>query len=99
MQNYLMATSFGWVKVKFIFQPLFYQLTNIIIPDPVFENVFNPSGTTYNYSQIFDAIRYLEIVNNYRANNPTATAKLFLYTPGVGIGDPSKWKWIFILKN
>lgn len=76
-----------------------YINTFTAIPDPVFENVFNPFGTTYNYSQIFDAIRYLEIVNNYRANNPTATAKLFLYTPGVGIGDPSKWKWIFILKN
>ena len=65
----------------------------------VFENVYNPNNTNYNYPEIFNAIRYLEIVNQYRASNPNATVKLFLYTPGVGIGDPSQWKWIFIIKN
>ncbi len=69
------------------------------IPDPVFENIYNPSNTNYNYSQIFNSIRYLGIVNEYRGTNPNATVKLFLYTPGVGVGDPSKWKWIFIFKN
>jgi hypothetical protein len=73
--------------------------TLVLIADPVFENVYNPDNTNYNYSEIFNAIRYLEIVNQYRASNPNATVKLFLYTPGVGVGDPSQWKWIFIIKN
>ncbi len=78
-----------------------YNYINTLVPiaDPVFENVFNPENANYNYSEIFDSIRYLEIVNQYRASNPNATVKLFLYTPGVGIGDPSLWKWIFIIKN
>jgi hypothetical protein len=78
-----------------------YNFINTLVPiaDPVFENVYNPNNTNYNYPEIFNAIRYLEIVNQYRASNPNATVKLFLYTPGVGIGDPSQWKWIFIIKN
>jgi hypothetical protein len=78
-----------------------YIFLNTLVPiaDPVFENVYNPDNTNYNYSEIFNAIRYLEIVNQYRASNPNATVKLFLYTPGVGVGDPSQWKWIFIIKN
>jgi hypothetical protein len=78
-----------------------YNFINTLVPiaDPVFENVYNPDNTNYNYSEIFNAIRYLEIVNQYRASNPNATVKLFLYTPGVGVGDPTQWKWIFIIKN
>lgn len=78
-----------------------YNFLNTLVPisDPVFENVYNPDNTNYNYPEIFNPIRYLEIVNQYRASNPNATVKLFLYTPGVGIGDPSLWKWIFIIKN
>ena len=78
-----------------------YLFLNTLVPiaDPVFENVYNPNNTNYNYSEIFNSIRYLDIVNQYRASNPNATVKLFLYTPGVGFGDPSQFKWIFIIKN
>ncbi|MFZ4106704.1 hypothetical protein [Flavobacterium sp.] len=76
-----------------------YINTLVPIPDPLFENIYNPNNTNYNYSQIFDSIRYLGIVNEYRGSNPNASVKLFLYTPGVGVGDPTKWKWIFIIKN
>jgi hypothetical protein len=69
------------------------------IPDPIFENIYNPNNVNYNYSEIYNSIRYLGIVNEYRGSNPNASIKLFLYTPGVGVGDPTKWKWIFILKN
>ncbi len=76
-----------------------YIDTLVPIQDPLFENIYNPNNTNYDYSQIFNSIRYLGIVNEYRSDNPNATVKLFLYTPGVGVGDPSKWKWIFIIKN
>jgi hypothetical protein len=70
------------------------------IPMPVIENIL---GTTnppnINYDSVVNQLLYLEKVNDYRASNPTAKVKIFLYTPGVGVGNPATWKWIVMFKN
>lgn len=70
-----------------------------VTPEAGFENVFNPSEQVYDYTQPWSHVQGLVKVRQYLQTNPTATVKLFLYTPSVGIGDPADWDWIIILKN
>lgn len=64
-----------------------------------FENIFNPYNETYNYTPVWLAIQNLTKVREFLESNPNARVKLFKYTPGIGIGNPAKYKWIIILKN
>ncbi|NUY81145.1 hypothetical protein HUK80_09590 [Flavobacterium sp. MAH-1] len=64
-----------------------------------FENVFNPSGQEFDYNQPWSHVQGLVKVRQYLQSNPEASAKIFLYTPSVGIGNPADWDWIIILKN
>lgn len=73
--------------------------TFVAVPQPVFENVFNPNNSVYSYEDVWSSVAYLEKVNQYRNSNPNATVKIFLYTPSVGIGNPADWKWILVFKN
>ncbi len=73
--------------------------TLVAVPQPVFENVFNPNNTVYSYEAVWSSVAYFEKVNQYRNSNPNATVKIFLYTPSVGIGNPADWKWILVFKN
>lgn len=52
-----------------------------------------------DYQSIWSAIDNLALVKQYRQSNPSAKVHLFLYTPGVGVGDPAEWDWYVILKN
>lgn len=70
-----------------------------IVPASGFENVFNPDNTTYDYGSVWLNVQGLVKVREYLLSNPTATVKLFLYTPSVGIGNPEEWDWIIIMKN
>ncbi|MDR6969491.1 hypothetical protein J2X31_003524 [Flavobacterium arsenatis] len=75
-------------------------LTNdFVFPTEGFENVFNPNQETYDYQTVWSAVQSLVKVREYLFSNPDATAKIFLYTPSVGIGNPAEWDWIIILKN
>lgn len=78
-----------------------FNLINTLVapPMPIFENLHNISNVAYNYQPIWNAIAYLEKVNQYIGSNPTATVKIFQYTPDVGIGNPANWKWIIFIKN
>lgn len=83
-----------------------YALTADYYNEPVYENIFDPNVypaniplPLYDYSVIWTQIQGLVKVREYRNANPSATLKLFLYQPSVGIGDPATWKWIIILKN
>lgn len=64
-----------------------------------FENIFNPDNQTYNYTPIWLKVQSYAKVREYLKSNPSATAKIFLYTPSVGIGNPADWDWIILLKN
>lgn len=70
-----------------------------IVPASGFENVFNPDNITYDYDSVWLHVQGLVKVREYLLSNPTATVKLFLYTPSVGIGNPEEWDWIIIMKN
>ncbi len=73
--------------------------TDDIVTPASFENVFNPNNQTYNYAPIWFNVQHYPKVREYLKSNPTANAKIFLYTPSVGIGNPADWDWIIILKN
>jgi hypothetical protein len=87
--DFLPASSFGIVNT----------LVAIPFPSSGFENVFNPNNQVFDYNPVWNAIAYRGNVMQYRASNPNATIKIFLYTPSVGIGNPAEWKWIIMLKN
>jgi hypothetical protein len=63
------------------------------------ENVFNPNNEDFDYIPVWSSVQGLVKVRQYLESNPTATVKLFLYTPSVGIGNPEEWDWIIMLKN
>ncbi len=64
-----------------------------------FENIFDPNNQTYDYTPMWLKVQHLAKVREYLKSNPKAKAKIFLYTPSVGVGNPADWDWIIILKN
>lgn len=52
-----------------------------------------------DYDAIWASIDNLQIVKDFRNGNPDGKVHLFLYTPGVAIGDPADWDWYVILNN
>ena len=69
-------------------------VTSTIIPD------FNIiPGRAELARNIWNSINNLEVVSDYLDSNPNGKINLFLYTPGVGIGDPAYWDWYVFLKN
>ena len=69
----------------------------------LFENLMYDEFAYYpddiDYAVIWDAIDNLELVSEYRADNPNGAINVFLYTPSVGIGNPLEWDYFIILKN
>lgn len=83
-ENFLLPTDFNKIS------------NSISLPNPTrFQTIFNyhPDG----YGAIWGAINKLEIVEDYIKSNKKIG--LFLYTPGVGFGDPAKWDWFVILSK
>jgi hypothetical protein len=76
-----------------------YVNTFAAIDLPAVENIFNLDNQEYNYVDPLNQVIYLSKVIEYRNSNPTTPAKIFLYQPSVGIGDPATWKWIILFKN
>lgn len=64
-----------------------------------FENVFNPNNLELNYNKPWRSVQSLVKVQEFLAANPNQNAKMFLYTPSVGEGDPKDWYWIIYLKK
>lgn len=67
-----------------------------------FENVFDPNeqlGKDYDYQQVWASVQNLVKVRAYLASAPNQRAKIFLYTPSVGAGNPADWDWIIYLRN
>ena len=48
---------------------------------------------------LWNSIDNLAQVKAYRQSNPGAKIHLFLYTPSVGVGNPTEWDWYVIIKN
>ena len=64
-----------------------------------FENVFNPKNEKHDYNKVWLSVQGLVKVREYLIANPNQKAKLFLYTPSVGEGNPLDWDWIIYLKK
>lgn len=69
----------------------------------LFENVMYAEYIYYpedlSYSDLWDAIKNLHLVQEYRVNSPSEPIKVFLYTPSVGVGNPADWDYYVFLKN
>lgn len=74
-------------------------LKNYILPKNGFEDVFNPNNRNLDYEKPWSTIQNLVKVREFLAANPTQKAKLFLYTPSVGEGNPKDWYWVIYLKK
>lgn len=72
---------------------------DFVSPANGFQNVFNPNNETYDYTRVWMSIQYLVKAREYLKSNPNQIVKIFLYTPGVGIGNPTDCSWIIYLKN
>ncbi|UMY64344.1 MULTISPECIES: hypothetical protein [unclassified Flavobacterium] len=68
-------------------------------PAAGFDFIFDPMEFGWGCSNAWSAVQSRVKVREYLQSNPDADVKVFLYTPGVGVGDPATWKWIFILKK
>lgn len=64
-----------------------------------FENVFNPDKRELDYDKPWISVQGLVKTREFLTANPNQKAKLFLYTPSVGEGDPKDWYWIIYLKK
>ena len=54
---------------------------------------------TIDYFSIWNSIKNLEVVENYRKSNPRGKINLFLYTPSVGYGNPAEYDWYIYIQN
>ncbi len=61
------------------------------------ESAYYPN--TIDYQKIWDQINTLALLKEYRLSNPSAKIDVLLYTPTVGVLDPSVADWIMIVKN
>ena len=87
-QNLLPASAFAMVPTN-----------DMVMPSAGFQNVFPESTQIVNYNSPWQSVQMVQKVRQYLTSNPDGSVKIFLYTPGVGIGDPAYFKWIFMLKN
>ncbi|MFT3795056.1 hypothetical protein [Flavobacterium sp.] len=60
---------------------------------------YSQTNFTVPYAAIWDAIKNLQIVAQYRVSNPNAPIRIFVYTPSVGVGNPADWDYFVLLKN
>lgn len=75
------------------------EMPSIELFVPVMYDEFAYYPENIEHESIWNAIRDLKLVEDYRSSNPHGRINLFLYTPSVGIGNPLDWDWYVILKN
>ncbi len=76
-----------------------YVTTNDLHFPNGFEDVFNPNNSELDYGKAWLSVQGLVKVREFLAENPNQKAKMFLFTPSVGIGNPAEWYWIIYLKK
>ena len=96
----------GQIVYPHIYGSSFFSTSDDSVQMPntsLFENVmydeFAHYPDTISYSNIWNSIANLLIVEKYRDLNPDGKVHLFLYTPSVGEGNPADWDWFVILNN
>ncbi|MDO5523013.1 MAG: hypothetical protein Q4G48_03095 [Bacteroidia bacterium] len=64
-----------------------------------YEDVFNPDNRELDYKKAWLSVQGLVKAREYLAANPNQKAKMFLYTPSVGAGNPKDWYWVIYMKK
>lgn len=72
---------------------------DFIMPKNGYEDIFNPGNIELKYEKAWGAVQGLVKTREFLTANPNQKAKMFLYTPSVGMGDPKDWYWIIYLKK
>jgi hypothetical protein len=75
------------------------ELPNADVFEPVMYEEFAYYPEPIDYAGIWNSIRNLEVVKNYRDSNPQGKINLFLYTPSVGLGSAAEMDWYIYIKN
>lgn len=84
------------------FQPAnsFVQtITANIFPMPIFQNIYNPNNSVYDYNLVWNAIQDRVKVREFLTSNPNQSAKLFLFTEYDSAVVGLRKKWIIFFKN
>lgn len=80
-----------------------FPLTTAVVQPPAFEEIeyvtYTPDPPASIEQDLWQAIKNLQLVENYLRSNPNGKLHYFLYTPSVGIGDPADWDWVIYLKD
>lgn len=80
-----------------------FPVTTGTIQQPNFKEIqYMRGGLNYPptlTNSLWQAIKNLQLVEEYLTNNPTGKLHFFLYTPSVGVGNPADWDWIVYLKG
>lgn len=80
-----------------------FPLTSTVVQQPTFEKIeystYMPDYPATIEQDLWQAIKDLQLVEDYLTSNPTGKLHYFLYTPSVGIGNPADWDWIIYLKD
>lgn len=80
----------------------FVLTEDYVFPSNGFENIFDPAnqqGEDFDYQKIWGSVQSSVKVREYIESNPEQKVKIFLYTPSVGVGNPSDWDWIIYMKK
>ncbi len=51
------------------------------------------------YQKIWSAVHTIAVLKEYRTSNPNAKISVLLYTPSIGVLDPTAADWILVIKN
>lgn len=82
--------------------PSTYPTTPSNAAAPLFDFIEASSSVVPDASvqqALWNAIKDLDLVQDYLTSNPNGKAHFFLYTPSVGVGDPAEWDWMIFLKD
>lgn len=72
---------------------------DFIMPKNGYDDIFNPGNLELDYEKAWGSVQGLVKTREFLTANPNQKAKMFLYTPNVGVGDPKDWYWIIFLKK
>lgn len=73
-------------------------LEEIDYPENGFYDIYNPENEAYDYDTLWNAVKDVELVQNYLSKNPTQRIQLFLFKT-TDTPDNRFWKWVLFLKK
>lgn len=75
----------------------FTDTADFVKPINGFEEIKTFHNNDFEYNNPWITVQKMVKVRDYLSINPSQKVKIFLYTPSVGNGDPTNWKWIVLM--